>query len=300
MELDPVIALRRLGTVSDGTTLRRLCDPWQIRVAVQEGRILRLSRNRYALPGVGLAPEAAGRLHGTVSHLSAAGVWGWKVKREPALPVITVPPNRKLDAARRAGSDVRWQRLADDEVFEGIVTTRTRTAADCLRTLQFDEALCVADSVLREGRVSRAELEEAVRRSPQPGRRQALTVLEVADGRAANPFESCLRAVALRVPRLHVEPQFVVPGIGHADLGDGSIGLLIEADSHEYHIEKDAFRYDIRRYTAMVVEGWTVARFCWEDAMWRQDRVHADLTRLVARLSPCGREGGCCGVHRTA
>ncbi len=283
--LDPVVALERCGGVSDGTTLRLLCDHWQLRMAVREGRVAHLGRNSYALPGAGDALAAAARLHGVASHLCAAMAWGWKVKRPPVEAVVTVPRGRKVDPARRSGVDVRRADLSSDEVA-GRVTARVRTVIDCARTLPFDEALCVADSALREGVVTHAQLMEAAHSSPRSGRSRALRVVRLADGRAANPFESCLRAIAIDVSGLSVQPQLPVPGIGHADLGDRRLRLLLEADSYEFHSERDAFRYDIRRYTAMVRSGWVVIRFCWEDVMTRPDEVYAVLTDVVARLAP--------------
>ena len=278
--LDPVALLHRLGSVSDGTTLRRGCDPEALRRAVREGRVLHLGRNSYALPGSDEAVAAAVRLRGTTSHLSAARALGWKVKRLPVSPVVTVPRNRKLPPARRDGVDVRWANLPVSEV-DRHCTTRTRTVIDCARSLPFDEALCVADSALREGRVTRADLVGAASTSPRTGRSAAARVAELADGRAANPFESCLRAIALGVEGLSVTPQLAVPGIGHADLGDAGLRVLLEADSFEFHALPAAFTYDIRRYTAMVRAGWAVLRFCWEDVMLRPQLVHDTLADVV-------------------
>lgn len=63
---------------------------------------------------------------------------------------------------------------------------------------------------------------------------------------------------------------------------DRLLRLVIEAESHEFHTEKAAFRYDCRRYTAMVRAGWRVVRFVYEDVMARQDYVREVLTDLVA------------------
>jgi hypothetical protein len=150
--IDPVVALERLGGVADGTTLRLACGAWPVRKAVAEGRILHLGRNQYALLAAHEANVAAGKVHGVASHLSAAMAWGWKVKRAPHRPVVTVPRGRNLD-------DVHgWQ------------TARVRTVVDCARELPFDEALAVADSALREGRVTRAELLAAAQAAPRRGR----------------------------------------------------------------------------------------------------------------------------------
>ena len=161
------------------------------------------------------------------------------------------------------------------------MTTRVQTVVDCARSLPFDEALTVADSALREGVVRRQDLLASAAASPRTGRQRALRVVRSADPRADNPFESCLRAIALAVPGLQVQPQLVVPGIGRADLGDRRLRLLLEADSYEFHSDRAAFRHDIRRYTAMVRAGWLVVRFCWEDVMQRPDEVHAVLADMV-------------------
>lgn len=279
--LDPVTALRRLGSVADGTTLRQVCDPWDLRVAVRRGDVVHLGRNSYSLPGADAAAVAATALHGCTSHLSAALGWGWKVRRPPAVPVVTVPRHRTVRPERREGVDVRWAEPSRDELAQGR-TSRERTVIDCARTLPFEEALSVADSALREGVVTRASLLAAAEDSPRTGRRRAIEVVTAADGRAANPFESCLRAIALQVEGLSLEPQLHVAGVGHADLGDVRLRILVEADSWEFHSERAAFTYDIRRYTSMVRRGWTVLRFCWDDVMHRPDEVRRVLEDVVA------------------
>jgi len=104
-----------------------------------------------------------------------------------------------------------------------------------------------------------------------------------ADARAANPFESCLRAICHGVAGLEVQPQFLVEDIGHADQADPRLRIAIEADSHEFHSLAEAFRHDVRRYTAMVRHRWRVIRFVWEDVMYKQDYVAAVLADLVAQ-----------------
>lgn len=157
--------LTRLGTVADAATLRELCDPWAIRVAVRRGEILHVGPRRHALPSAKEAHLAAARLNGVVSHLSAAIFWGWKVKRAPGKPGV-------------------------------------RAAGDAARD--------------------------------------------------------------------------------RADLVDVRLRLVAEAESIEFHNDEQSFRNDIRRYTAMVRQQWTVIRFCREDVMFQQDYVRAVLRDVVA------------------
>jgi very-short-patch-repair endonuclease len=277
--MEAATALERLGGVGNRAELVALVGRRRLEVAVRRGEVRRAGRNLYVLASVDEAVVAARRVSGVLSHLSAALAWGWKVKSPPRRPVVTVPRNRH--PADRAGIDVRFADLRRDEVHGGR-TSRVRTAVDCARTLPFDEALSVVDSALRSGTVTRADLLAAAADGPRTGRARALAVIAVASPRAANPFESVLRAIALRVRGLSVEPQGDVAGIGHADLADARLRIAIEAESFEFHALEEAFRYDVRRYTAMTRAGWLVARFVWEDVMNRPEYVHAVLVDLVA------------------
>jgi very-short-patch-repair endonuclease len=275
----PHVALERLGGICDRRSLVALCGRHALDSALAEGDVTRIGRNLYALPSVDAAIAAAARVHGVVSHLSAALIHGWKVKSPPARPCVTVRRNRsRVDAD---GVEIRWASLTDADLAAG-VTDPVRTVIDCARVLPFGEALAVADSALRSGKVDREALLEAAWASPRSGRPAALRVVQAADGRAANPFESALRAIALDVPGLGVVPQGAVDAIGHADLTDDRLRLAIEAESFEFHALPEAFRYDVRRYTSMTRLGWLVVRFVWEDVMHRPAYVRAVLQDLVA------------------
>ncbi|HET8559271.1 MAG TPA: DUF559 domain-containing protein [Marmoricola sp.] len=277
--MDVVTALTRLGGVSTFRELERLVPRRAIASAVRSGHVVRVRRNVYVLPAVDEARRAAARAGGVVSHLSAALAHGLKVKRPPDRPMVTVARNRSPRDS--GGIDVRFADWRADEVVRG-VTTIARTVVDCARALPFDEALAVADSALRSGKVTRAQLLQAAERSPRTGRTRALRVVREATPRAANPFESVLRAIAKDVPGLVVVPQGSVGTIGHADLTDERLRIAIEADSYEYHSLPEAFRYDVRRYTAMVRLGWLVLRFVWEDVMHNPDQIRAILSDVVA------------------
>jgi hypothetical protein len=77
-------------------------------------------------------------------------------------------------------------------------------------------------------------------------------IAELADSRAANPFESVLRAIALDVPGLDLVPQFRIDcngkWVGRVDLADLRLRLVLEADSYEFHGEPELFEKDCKRY----------------------------------------------------
>ena len=68
-----------------------------------------------------------------------------------------------------------------------------------------------------------------------------------------------------------------------ADLVDRRLGMVLEADSFEWHGDRRALRRDSRRYDLLVANGWTVLRFSWEDVMHDQDFVRAVLEATVVR-----------------
>lgn len=271
--------IRELGGFARLQDLLATHSREELDAAVAAGRVVRLNRGRYALPGLDEAVAAARSVTGVVSGLSAARHWGWPVKKEPQQPVVTVPRNR---AVKQEGVTIHRRDLPAGAVVDGIVTSRVQTVLDCARTLPFDEALAVADSALRAGGLTHNELVAAARRGPRSGRARVLRVVEAADERAANPFESVARALALDVPGLRVEPQGHVKGIGYADLVDRRVRLVIECESWAFHAGEQPFRHDIRRYTKMALDGWLVLRFVWEDVMVQQERVRRQLAAGVA------------------
>lgn len=277
--MDPVDALTELGGIASLGELLGLTGRRRLRTAVAVERIVIVRRDCYTLPAADAARLTAARIGGTVSHLSAAQHWQWKVKFPPALPTITVP--RRWSGVDGCEAEIHWGNLLPKDVDDG-VTTRVRTVVDCARTYDFGVGLSVADSALRAG-VPAGEILAAANASPRTGRPRAIRVAESADARSANPFESVLRAIALGVPSLKVLPQQWVGDVGRVDLLDPGLGVVIEAESFEFHADRDSLARDVRRYTAMTRLGYVVARFTWAKVMFRPEYVRAVLVDLGDR-----------------
>jgi very-short-patch-repair endonuclease len=278
------VALQRLGGVADARSLKRLTSRAKIRVALARGRIVRDVRGRYALPGTDEAVRAANRLSGVLCLDSAARHHGWKVKQVPTTPAVAVPRKRKVTPDRRAGVRLIYVDLSLDEIA-GIATSPVRTVMDCASRLPFDESLSIADSALRAADVTKAELLAAAEKMPERYRGRCLRVVRAADGRAENPFESVLRAIALDIPGLHVEPQVWIDPVGRPDLVDRELRLVIEADSFEFHGKRWFLTRDCERYNSFVVRGWLVIRFSWEHVMFEPEYVARVLRTMVELLS---------------
>jgi very-short-patch-repair endonuclease len=285
----PDQALERLGGIADAGVLVRLTSRAKVRRAVRRRVIVREARGRYSLPTADEGRRTANRLSGVASHLSAAAIWGWELAKPPELPQVIVPRNRKVARERRLGVDLTWADLRPGEVV-GRVTAPDRTVMDCARELPFPEALAVADSALRHGNVTRRRLLQVAERVPPRYRARCRRVAQHADGRAANPFESVLRALAIDAG-LEVAAQVVITmGTARArpDVVDASRRLVLEADSYEFHGKRAALLRDCERYNALVIHGWTVLRFGWEHVMLHPDYVLGCL-RAMACAQPVGR-----------
>jgi hypothetical protein len=277
--MDAVTALARLGGVASGTTLRQECGAGALRRAVARREIVRASRNRYVLPDAELAVQAAARLHGKASHLSAALIHGWEIAYRPQAPHVTVPRGRNVPAARRSGVVLHWTRTWNGG---GFVTDEAQTVLDCARDLPFSEALAVADSSLRHGHVTRADLLERCSSVTGGGSRRIRRVVEHSDPRSANPFESVLRGIVIEaglqpVPQLALELDGLVY---HPDLTDEGRRVVIEGDSWTPHATKEGHERDCARYNSFSSEGWTVLRFTWQQVMLSPSYVRFVLAKV--------------------
>jgi very-short-patch-repair endonuclease len=281
--------LVRLGGVARRQVLVEASSRKEFDNAVRRGTIVREAHGRYALPTAATAIREAHRLSGVASHRTAALYWGWEVKTVPPRPDVTVRRNRTISSERRAGVELHRANLAPDDV-EGLVTSRERTLTDCMRSLPFDEALAIADSALRHGDITKARLVEIADAVLGPGAPQARCVAREATHLAANPFESVLRAIALDVPGLDLRPQVVISA-SRPDLVDLEQRLVVEAESHSWHSRRGALRRDCRRYTMLVLLGWRVLRFAWEDVMFEQDYVRDCLVTAASQGAGSAEDG---------
>lgn len=277
--------LERLGGVATYRQLRAVASAGELRAALEHEAVVRLARGRYALPVCEQGRRAAHELTGVACLTTAAMGWGWKVKHPPRRPAIAVPRGRKVSPVVQARYDVRWRAYRAGDV-EGWLTSPLRTVLDCALVLPFDEALVVADSALRSRRVRKLELVTAAERLRGRGRQGAIRVARHANGSAANPFESLVRAVSVGVPDLRLEPQ-VPLWVGdrwiRPDLTDRRLRIIAEADSFEFHTTRRQIDHDCWRYNELTLDDWLVLRFSWTHAMNEQPWMQATFERAVER-----------------
>ncbi|RYC10808.1 DUF559 domain-containing protein [Nocardioides zhouii] len=274
-----------LGGVASRQLVVRLTSRRALDEALATGVLVRVARGRYAVRELHQGTELALKVAGHVCLVSAALAHGWKVKVVPPLPQIALPKDRRLDDDTRALMDVRWIDLGNGDV-EGLATNAATTLEMCGRRLPFDEALAIADSALRDG-FPASRLRSLAAEARGPGSARLRRVAQHADHRAANPFESVLRAIALDVPGLSVEPQVRLRGAlaldVRPDLADRTLRIVLEADSFEWHGDRAALRRDARRYDLLGANGWLLLRFAWEDVMHDAEWVRSVLVEATDR-----------------
>jgi very-short-patch-repair endonuclease len=106
---------------------------------------------------------------------------------------------------------------------------------------------------------------------------------------SARPFESVLRALAIQAG-LEVVPQAPIDttlGTLHPDLVSSLSSLVVEADSWTHHANRADHDRDCARYNALVVAGWTVLRFTYEQVMHDPEYVVATIRAVIS--GPHGR-----------
>jgi very-short-patch-repair endonuclease len=286
-----VEVLAELGGIATRCTLIGATSRGEVDRALRHDQIVAVARGRYCLPTVGAAQRLAHALGGILSHTSAALHHGWEVKEVPERPHVTVPRRRHVDSKLAARATLHYADLTPDEITDGIATNPETTLLQSLRVLPDDEALAIADSALRQG-VPPSVLRRVAITARGTGAAKVRRIAGLANGDAANPFESCLRHVALQVDGLDVRPQVTLARLSvRPDLVDADLGVVLEADSFGWHGNRAALRRDARRYNLMVVNGWLVLRFAWEDVMFDQDYVRSVLVAVVrlvrVRAQPC-------------
>jgi very-short-patch-repair endonuclease len=178
--------------------------------------------------------------------------------------------------------------LAD---WVGKATSPLRTVLDCARYLPFGEALAVADSAVRSGKVQSEELKAAAEVLRGAGRRKAIRVADLLDGRSESALESMLRARLIEADITGFIPQYTISGQGFSarvDLANPQLRIVLEADSFAFHGTRAALRKDCRRHVNLAICGWILLRYSWEDVILDEDWVGDSLDAVIrgVRLKP--------------
>lgn len=275
-------ALRALGGAARWKRLRGHVSWRAVKRARARGTVEVLG-SLYVLADTERPLQLAAERRGTRSHTTAAEHWGLALPPDQGVIHLTVPPNAHRD---KPPGDVRlhYRSVSDQERLEG-VTSPLRTVVDCLRDCSLQVALCVGDSALREGALTWEELQTAVGELRGKGSATARRRADQLDARAANAFESSMRALLLEAGIDGFEPQVDIRHdrtfVGRVDLAHRRRRIVIECDGFEFHGTREGFDRDLVRFTMLVAGGWRPLRFTWTQVMMAASWVLARVQDVL-------------------
>lgn len=227
-------------------------------------------------------------LDAVVSHTAAALLWGMELVETPCLRTVTVARDRSRaarDGARVSRADLP---AADVVARDGVrVTSVVRTVLDLARSLPLEQAVAAADSALRRALVTVAELQAALRVLPAGrGRERVARVVGLVDARCGSVLESLFRVLIARHGLPAPVAQVVVrtrsgARVGRVDFAWPDLRLVVETDGFAFHADRERYRSDRRRGNALVLAGWRVLRFSWEDVVQHPAYVVASVRGLL-------------------
>lgn len=227
-------------------------------------------------------------LDGCASGVSAALVWGIELVEAPVEHDVTVARNR--GGAGWRGTRVHRRDLAGGErtVVDGLrVTSELRTVLDLCRALPLAEAVAAADSALRKGLVTVDELIAAAVALPAGrGRPAVVRAVRLVDPDSGSVLESLCRVLLVLAGFVPPETQYVVRSadgrlVGRVDFAWPELKLVVETDGFAFHSDRERYRSDRRRGNALVLAGWRVLRFSWEDVRLEPERVIEEVRAAI-------------------
>lgn len=229
--------------------------------------------------------EGVNALRGVASHQDAALLLGIELV-EPS-PTRHVTVARSRSRLSRPGTTVHRCDVDGTLLVDGIpLTSGVRTVLDLCRTLALAHAVAAADSALRKQRVSLPELVDAAAALPPAlGRPRVRAVVTRLDPLSGSVLESLGRILLEDAGLRPFETQHVVRDgrrvIGRVDFAWPEQRLVVEFDGFAFHADRISYRNDRRRTNQLVLAGWRVLRFSWEDVVGSPHLVVGQVRRAL-------------------
>jgi hypothetical protein len=279
-------------------------SPGQIRRLVRRGALLRLSYGTYA-PAALIATEAgeyAARVaaalvvtgHGAVaSHHTAALIHELDMLGQVPRDLVAVTRPLGGAGSRTGSPGVRVHIAALPAghltVRRGLpVTSSARTVVDLARASSFCASVVVADSALRAGQVSKAELDLCITHCPGwPGIQSARRVAAFADARSESVLESISRVAfhdhGLPAPDLQAWVGDEDHIIGRADFLWRAYRTVGEADGAVKYADPARAMAQLDRDARLRAAGFEVVHFTWQQITRTPGRVVASIKVAFGR-----------------
>lgn len=155
------------------------------------------------------------------------------------------------------------------------------TVLHALHCLPLMEAVSMAESAIRAGKVDRGMLEGLVRAPRSAQARRALSLV-TATAESQPEVEARLLFVARG---WRVEVQARIPGVGRVDLLIEGL-VIVEIDGHAFHADRAAFVEDRRRQNEALRLGYPTLRYP-PEVVWRDpDCLLRDVEELLRSWGP--------------
>ncbi|ALE05141.1 hypothetical protein AL755_06015 [Arthrobacter sp. ERGS1:01] len=237
----------------------------QIRLALDDGRIVRVARGYYALPGVEALEIYLARNQARLSCMSKVAELGLWLLNEPAAPHVAAAHGHPIPGC------------VVHRVMGG--QTLLDLLRQCVKCGTELEALVIVESAVVKGKCSIGSLREAFTgREDAAGR----AILDLIDPQSMSIAETCGR-YHLRKAGYNVQGQAYVKDAGHLDLlVEGVLG--VELDGREFHDTASGWEEDLRRDTMFVVNGVWRLRIPAAVALYKPELMLAWVSQALAAI----------------
>ena len=220
--------------------------------------------------------------------------WWWGVLEDPPIRWSFVGPTRcrstervQLSAAFVDRQD-RWRHRSLLTMSRPLAVLRASALMEGRRA---GAGIALIDRAKQTRAVRQVDLERALARHPGSwGSSTMRTLLDRTGGRAQSELER-LAVSLLRDARITgFKPNLVVRlSSGRSveiDIAFPERRVAIELDGYAFHSGAAAFRSDLRRSNALMRDGWTIRRFCWDDLLGDPEGFVAAVRELLATGEP--------------
>ena len=256
-------------------------SPADLTDSVRAGDLVRVRRDRYALPSTEPAILEAVRIGGLLSCVSAAASHGIWVPDEPFTHIAMAheasrmrsPRDRfaRLSPDNRDGCELHWWPLSEPEAASLHSVSVVDSLVQIIRCQQRSVAIAALDSALFEGKIARNDLDRIFNAVPV----KFASLRGDIDARSMSGLETITRLM-VRDAGLRYELQAHFRGIGTVDLlVEGCVA--IETDGRKWHEGESPQRRDYDRDLALAARELIVLRFNYRQVMYHPEQVMAAI-----------------------
>jgi len=301
--LDAPTALRRLldlaahqhGVFSIDQLTRTGITDHALTSGLAADRFERLHRGVFAVRGAPATPARQFMVavllagpHSAISHRTAATLHGLDVRASTPIEVTTLRGQRRRTRGTTGHIQHESTDLRGGDVMyldDLPVTSPVRTLIDLGASATLFEVETALDDALKRKVVEIDDVRQRYLEIRRQGRRGCGPIGELLRRRdptleMSNTFEKLLLRAVRRAGLAEPEAQHRVDGEGFryfVDFAWPEQRLAVECDSIAYHSGLRELQGDVVRQNRLVLAGWTVLRFTWDDLRNRPEYVVAQI-----------------------